>query len=129
MQPNFDTTMLLEQIIKSVCRFLKGNEVMSSCQYSFVKNRCQTNFLLQHNYLAYWMGESSRYLDFRKAFDAVPHDIVIVKQRKYCLNEITPRWVYNWSENIFQAVLPVYGYIEPLRAILLQGFPKTLIFW
>ena len=36
------------------------------------------------------------YLDFRKAFDTVSHNILVMKLRKYDIDEWLVRWTENW---------------------------------
>ena len=36
------------------------------------------------------------YLDFRKAFDTVSHNILVMKLRKYGIDEWLVRWTENW---------------------------------
>ena len=76
---------ILEQIIKnSICKHLENNAVITRSQHGFVKNKsCQTNlisFFDQVTSLVNCGNAVDRiYLDFSKAFDKMPHDLLINK--------------------------------------------------
>ena len=48
---------------------------------------------------------TSVYLDFSKAFDQVPHDILISKLTRCGLDKSSVRWIYNWLQNCTRRVM------------------------
>jgi len=62
------------------------------------------------------------YLDFSKAFDIVPHNILIGKIRKCGLVEWSLRWIENWLNGRTQRVV-ISGTESSLRLVT-SGVPQ-----
>ena len=50
-------------------------------------------------------GEQWKYLDFSKAFDTVSHNILVMKLRKYEIDEWTVMWIESWLTSRAQRVV------------------------
>uniref|UniRef100_A0A803SNX3 Reverse transcriptase domain-containing protein n=1 Tax=Anolis carolinensis TaxID=28377 RepID=A0A803SNX3_ANOCA len=76
---------ILEKIIKEVvCEHLETNAVIANSQHGFTKNKsCQTNLISFFDRVTSWVDTGNAvdvaYLDFSKAFDKVPHDLLANK--------------------------------------------------
>ncbi|KAF7239500.1 RNA-directed DNA polymerase from mobile element jockey [Varanus komodoensis] len=74
---------------------------LAATQHGFHKNRsCQTNLAEFYGKVSRWLdGEDALdvvYLDFSKAFDKVPHDILVEKLRSFGIHQSTVRWIRAW---------------------------------
>uniref|UniRef100_UPI00109F2E4C uncharacterized protein LOC114596483 n=1 Tax=Podarcis muralis TaxID=64176 RepID=UPI00109F2E4C len=102
---------ILEQIIKqTVCEHLERNAVITNSQHGFLKNKsCQTNLISFFDRITSLVDEGNAvdvaYLDFSKAFDKVPHDILVKKLVKCGLDYATTQWICNWLTDRTQRVL------------------------
>uniref|UniRef100_A0A670KJT9 Reverse transcriptase domain-containing protein n=1 Tax=Podarcis muralis TaxID=64176 RepID=A0A670KJT9_PODMU len=102
---------ILEQIIKqTVCEHLERNAVITNSQHGFLKNKsCQTNLISFFDRITSLVDEGNAvdvvYLDFSKAFDKVPHDILVKKLVKCGLGYATTQWICNWLTDRTQRVL------------------------
>uniref|UniRef100_A0A670IGU3 Reverse transcriptase domain-containing protein n=1 Tax=Podarcis muralis TaxID=64176 RepID=A0A670IGU3_PODMU len=102
---------ILEQIIKqTVCEHLERNAVITNSQHGFLKNKsCQTNLISFFDRITSLVDEGNTvdvaYLDFSKAFDKVPHDILVKKLVKCGLDYATTQWICNWLTDRTQRVL------------------------
>nr|CAD2146122.1 unnamed protein product [Meloidogyne enterolobii] len=82
---NIFMEMVMEMVLnKYIVQFLLDNNLFSKDQYGFIKNRSTTTQLIST--LEDWydaiMGKKNIdciYIDFKKAFDSVPHDLLINK--------------------------------------------------
>jgi hypothetical protein len=90
---------IMESIVKEkLLEFLEDREVMSQVQHGFMKGRsCLTNLLES---LEMWTkaldegyGLDIVYLDFRKAFDSVPHKRLVEKLKMYGLKGKLLLWI------------------------------------
>ncbi|KAF7244883.1 RNA-directed DNA polymerase from mobile element jockey [Varanus komodoensis] len=74
---------------------------LTATQHGFRKNRsCQTNHVEFYDKFLRWLdgGDAVHvvYLDFSKAFDKVPHDILVEKLRSFGIHQSTVRWIRAW---------------------------------
>uniref|UniRef100_A0A803TIT8 Reverse transcriptase domain-containing protein n=1 Tax=Anolis carolinensis TaxID=28377 RepID=A0A803TIT8_ANOCA len=102
---------ILEKIIKEVvCKHLETNAVIANSQHGFTKNKsCQTNLISFFDRVTSWVDTGNAvdvaYLDFSKAFDKVPHDLLANKLVKCGLDKTTVRWICNWLSKRTRRVL------------------------
>ncbi|KAF7239250.1 RNA-directed DNA polymerase from mobile element jockey [Varanus komodoensis] len=78
-------------------------------QHSFRKNRsCQTNLVEFYDKVLRWLDGGDAvdvvYLDFSKAFDKVPHDILVEKLSSFGIHQSTVRWIRAWLTDRKQKV-------------------------
>ena len=102
---------VLESIIRDkIVEHLESNNLLNEAQHGFRKGRsCLTNIL---ETLEQWTkildegdGVDVAYLDFRKAFDLVSHELLIHKMTKYGISGQILEWVRNFLHNRTQKVV------------------------
>ncbi|KAF7241779.1 hypothetical protein EYD10_11646 [Varanus komodoensis] len=82
---------------------------LTATQHGFRKNRsCQTNLVEFYDKVSRWLygGDAVDvvYLDFSKAFDKVPHDILVEKLRSFGIHQSTVWWIRAWMTDRKQKV-------------------------
>src|SRR5664279_3607795 len=93
---------IMESLIKDeLLTYLEKTKVVSAHQHGFVKGRsCLTNLL--HSFeewtraLDEGYGVDVVYLDFRKAFDSVPHRRLVKKLKKCGLSDTYLKWIFEF---------------------------------
>ena len=86
------------------------NNLLSEAQHGFRKGRsCLTNILETLELWTKILDEGNcidvAYLDFRKAFDLVSHELLIYKMSKYGIEGQILEWVKNWLHERTQKVV------------------------
>ena len=104
------TCKMLESILRDhIMKFLTNNGLLSERQYGFVKGRSVVTQLLRV------MDDWTRllenggqvdvvYTDLEKAFDKVPHKMLVAKLKQLNLNESITRWIESFLVNRRQRV-------------------------
>jgi hypothetical protein len=96
---------LMETLIKeSLIIFVEQNKIISNCQHGFLKGKsCLTNLLESFEIWTRAVDEGYGldiiYLDYKKAFDTVPHHRLIFKLKQYGI----PNSLLQWLENFLTA--------------------------
>jgi hypothetical protein len=102
---------ILESIIcEKVNEFVEENKLITKNQHGFTRNRsCSTN-LLEFYGKIYGEFDEGRaidiiYLDFKKAFDKVNHELLINKIKSIGITGKINKWIANWLKNRKQRVI------------------------
>jgi len=92
---------VMERFIQSaLTRHVRDHQGIRPSQHGFVKGRsCLINLISFYNQVTCLVDEGKAvvvvYLDFSKAFDAIPHSILLEKLAARGLDECTLQWIKN----------------------------------
>ena len=92
----------MEQLVlDAFSKQLEEKKVIRNSQRGFTTEKlCSIDLKAVYDGITKWVDGGRAvniiYLDFRKAFDTVSHDILIMKLRKRGIDDWTVRWVENW---------------------------------
>ena len=101
---------ILERIIKkNIENHVENEQIFSECQHGFRKGRSTSSNLIHFiNDLCNIANQSKSisiiYTDLRKAFDCVPHDLLLLKLARYGIRGKTSMWLKSFLSQRSQRV-------------------------
>ncbi|GAB0209268.1 mitochondrial enolase superfamily member 1 [Grus japonensis] len=104
--------------------------VIGKSQHRFTKGKlCLTNLIAFYNKVTCSVDVGRAvdivYLDFSKAFDTVPHSLLLEKLMRYGLDKWSVRWMRNWLAGRTQRVVVNSSF--SIRQLVTSGVPQGLI--
>ncbi|PKU43692.1 rna-directed dna polymerase from mobile element jockey-like [Limosa lapponica baueri] len=102
---------IMERIILSeLSRQVQGSQRIRASQHGFMKGRsCLTNLISFYDHVTRLLDRGKAvdivYLDFCKAFDTVPHSVLLRKLVNHGIGKRTLHWVKNWLDGCAQRVV------------------------
>ncbi|OWK63912.1 hypothetical protein RLOC_00011866 [Lonchura striata] len=102
---------IMEQfILSAITQHLKDGQAIRPSQHGFTKGRsCLTNLVSFYDQVTRLVDAGRAvdvvYLDFSKAFDTVPHSILLEKLTAHGLDGRTLSWARNWLDGWAQKVV------------------------
>ena len=122
---------IMEQFVRDeIVNHMSENELYSKCQHGFRKHRsCITQLIEVYDKLTELIDDGKNidvvYLDFKKAFDSIPHERLLLKMKGYGITGQTLNWVRAFLSGRNQRVKIGSSYSS--RSEVTSGIPQGSI--